>query len=86
MSLRILADDGSVHQFPDGTSSDVISSTLARYHETQTSPTPSNPDLFVQQQGVAPQRSLSVSSSSSPLSRPGFPSFTPMVTTDTWAT
>jgi len=32
MTMRILADDGSIHQFPDGTPSGVITATLARYH------------------------------------------------------
>jgi hypothetical protein len=32
MSFRVVADDGSIHQFPDGTRTEVIASALARYH------------------------------------------------------
>jgi hypothetical protein len=38
MSMRVLADDGSIHQFPDGTSSNVINAALARYHASQEAP------------------------------------------------
>ena len=30
--IRVLADDGSIHQFPDNTDPNVISNALARYH------------------------------------------------------
>jgi hypothetical protein len=40
MTIRVLADDGSIHQFPDNVDGSIIPAVLARYHASLAQPEP----------------------------------------------
>lgn len=55
MAIRVLADDGSIHQFPDDVADGVIPTALTRYHASLTSAPDSPQAPTLAQAGIAPK-------------------------------